>query len=140
MAKNPDAVAEAEPRAPETMTLMRMVKHTYSPEERIAEGAALSDLITKRAAKEEDLKAIRDQYKADISMIEKEAATHQRNFDNGFVFRDEECTEYRDFDHGRVWIVRNLTGEIVEDRKMTPGEIERQRALFDDPAPDGADA
>ena len=63
-------------------------------------------------------------YKNLITTQEELLAEYARKFRHGGTLEDAECSVTRDFEAGTIRVVRAETGETVEERAMTPEELQ----------------
>jgi hypothetical protein len=74
-------------------------------------------------------KEVTAQLNADVEVHRTEVDRLGTLLANGYEYRPVECVESRDFESATIRITRTDTGEIVEDRPMTPAERQRELPL-----------
>lgn len=93
--------------------------------------AAGRDII----AKEEELQAVKSQFKADIDKLKAARAGYDTLINNGWEFRTVDIRIVKDFRENTVKNVRMDTGEVYRTRPME--ENEKQRKLIKEGESDG---
>lgn len=104
------------------------VKHIFADEEKAEIAQRIAENLHSKKEKEDELKAIRDQYKAAISTFENEIYQLSQQYRDGFVVREEVCELVLNFDVNRREYWSRLTGELAKTEPLT--EADRQLSLF----------
>lgn len=132
-----EEVDEGEPEAHDTKArpVTRHVRVELTQEEKIKAGQELAEALQRVEVAEYHKKAAVSQYKAEEEAAKTEAAAKLSLVRNGYEFRDVRCSEVSDWTTGRVQVIRDDTGETIEDREMR--ENERQIEI---PCVDSKDA
>lgn len=87
----------------------------------------MTDEMSKMNALEKDLAGIKADFKAKIEMSAATIGRYKTMVENGYDYRETPCVETTDYEDGRFTCVRLDTGEVVEDRGLSPHE--RQMSL-----------
>lgn len=93
-------------------------------------GISLARHNSKVASLEAEKKAFNDQIKAQITAAEAEILRLSGILQNGYEYRQVEITIDRDYDEKIIRIIRQDTGEIVREEKMTADDL--QVSAFED--------
>ncbi len=110
-------------------TTMVNLKHTFTETEKREIAASLAQANQKKVALEEQKKEVDADLKGQITATETLIAKQARLYNNGYEYRDVECTVvFHSPEQGTKSIYRNDTGEFVRDMKMDPYEM--QENLF----------
>ncbi len=102
----------------------RTVRHNFDEVERLVLGADLAAALDERDAAESRLTEVKAAGKAEIEANAAAARLLQRKIANGYEMREEMCVLVRDYAAFRVTLTVIDTGEVIEDRAMTPSERE----------------
>jgi hypothetical protein len=94
--------------------------------------------IAARDGAEEEMKAQQKHAKGNIDKMDAEIRHLSNEVRTRSTYRKVECERQYHYGDGRVAEIRLDTGELINDRRMT--EAERQRELFDEAPPEPADA
>jgi hypothetical protein len=114
------------PKRIDTETLY--LRHEFTAAERLEMGASLAEAHNRLAAIEDELAAVKAQFKERSTKEELAVGTLSRNLSNGFEMRNIPCTlEYDMPNVGEVSYRRKDNGQFVKARPMT--EQERQLDL-----------
>ena len=96
-------------------------------------GREIARELSKLAAVEEKKKEIVAQLKAEAEAHKNQALALTRLINNGYEYRDIECTETKNYAQGLYTVVRDDTGEEVANRPLTANE--RQVEITSDVEP-----
>jgi hypothetical protein len=99
----------------------RPTKETFSlkcmltEEEKLKYGVEMSEAVSEKSRKEDDLKSVSTQFKAEIAGLNAKVGAIAEKIRSGSEYRNVECTIVYDWDRKvRTWI-RKDTGEIYRD-------------------------
>jgi hypothetical protein len=106
-------------------TVPQTLKVMLTDSELQAIGHQMADARNKQIGWENDLKTITQQYKSKIQEQSAVVDTKSMLLIAKYDYREVACTEKYNYTTERVVIIRNDTGETVEDRKMTRSELEQ---------------
>jgi hypothetical protein len=106
-------------------TVPQTLKVMLTDSELQAIGHQMADARNKQIGWENDLKTITQQYKSKIQEQSAIVDTKSMLLIAKYDYREVACTEKYNYTTERVVIIRNDTGETVEDRKMTRSELEQ---------------
>jgi len=100
----------------------RNLRHDLTPDEINALGRQAAKAAADADEREERRKEVDAQFKAEIKSLHATASIAHRKINNGYEYRDVECSRVQDFTHNRVIVTRLDTSEVVEDRAMSGQE------------------
>jgi uncharacterized protein with von Willebrand factor type A (vWA) domain len=98
-------------------------KHLTEEEKRDA-AAALVKRMEDLSRKEAELESIKNQFKGEKSRIEADIEANKNLVRDGYVFREINCRETKNFETERLEIVRLDTMEMIEDRRLHNHELQ----------------
>ena len=105
------------------------VKYVFSEEEKKEISSRMAQKVSELQTSEDDKKAIMSDFKSRIDSIQAEINRSATQINNGYEMRNVDCYIKADYD-SKLWIsIREDTGEIAKERKMTVEDMQRQ---FDD--------
>ena len=107
-----------------TQTYTKLLACELTNEERIEAAKRLTELMDDLTAKEDELTSIKAQFKDDMTTLESEIKKVKRITQTGRQYRDVEVVEEKNYDTGRVRVVRMDTSETIEDRKLLDSELQ----------------
>jgi len=110
----------------EERIVTKFLKHTFSEEERKVIADQLAQAVADHQAAEDQLRAVRDQFKSRISEAEAKISGCAQKLNSGFEMRDTECRMVKDYRAKEVSYIRLDTGEIAEIRTMTAAEAQME--------------
>ncbi len=99
-------------------------------DERLERGQRVAELTYTIDGLEAEKKAEADRYKGKISEAEGLRKQLSGVLRDGYEMRPTECRIEMHYDIGRVWTIREDTGELIDDREMKEEERFRQGRLF----------
>lgn len=103
-----------------------------------AQKAELANLAVEAHDKAEELelqlKKQSKEAKAEITHYQAVRNNHLRAVARGVEMRDISCTYHNDFESGKVRLHRDDTGEVIEERDLTPAERQIDLGFGDDSA------
>lgn len=102
----------------------RLVKHQFSNQEKQAFGEELANAHAMRTAAQNDLDTMKKQIGARITEADGMIAKCVEQIRSGFEMRREPCTAIKDFRACTITVIRDATGEVVEERTMTSEEAQ----------------
>jgi hypothetical protein len=111
----------------DTKKSKRWLRVQLSREELLSAGKEQADKLTERSRLDEDLKRIKDDFKAKISALDARINTLTSVVSTGYEYRNVTCTEHLGepaADKKRV--VRDDTGEQIGIEEMTQAEMQRE--------------
>jgi len=111
----------------DTKKSKRWLRVQLEREELLAAGKEQADKLTERARLDEDLKRIKDDFKAKISALDARINTLTSVVSTGYEYRNVSCTERLGepaADKKRV--IRDDTGEQIGVEDMTQAEMQRE--------------
>jgi hypothetical protein len=119
-------------------TITRTLPVTLTDAEMVAMARRLGDVQNEINAAEEAEKARKTEAKADLARLETERNGVAQIISSGRRSIDVECTLYFDYTAKRAVLVRNDTGDEIENRRMSDAELQTQFPFenldFDDSA------
>lgn len=71
---------------------------------------------------QDDLASVSAQYKSEQKKFEAEIASLAEKLNSGWEMRNVGCREVRDFNTGSVYVFREDTEELIEERAMSAEE------------------
>lgn len=98
--------------------------------EKLERGQRVAELTYTIDGLEAEKKAEADRYKGKISEAEGLRKQLSGVLRDGYEMRPVECRIEMHYDLGRVWTIREDTGELIDDREMKEEERFRQGRLF----------
>lgn len=113
----------------------RLLKVLFTPPEKIEMSEQIASAIRDLKKSQDDLATVKAQFQSKIKEHEAEIANLCERINSGWEMRSVECREVRDYNTGSVYVFRDDTEEVIEERAMTAGE--RQPELpFKEPEPE----
>ncbi len=124
--------SEEESEAPriETRDCSRYLKCILTDEEKHIIASELVQRMEERKRKEDELKSIQSQFKGELSRLDAEIDAKAGLVRDGYQFRDVTVLETKNFDTESFTLTRIDTGEVIEDRRLTPTEMQRNLPGF----------
>lgn len=110
-------------------TEKRFLKCDLTEAEILGFSAELAHKISDINEKEIDKKASAAQYKSEIDILQKTAASLARKVNEKAEYRDVECHAEKDYDLDTFTVTRLDTGEIIESRPLRKDEMQIKAAL-----------
>ncbi len=141
MAKKPTPPPEPNPLPEEGLPpepALPRVKHErftqtlrcqLTPDEIADRADQAAHALARRDEKERDAKAAADQFKAEIKTLEASMRQLSNEVRDRATYRTTECERVFDYETGWLRNYRDDTGELVDERRLTAAEM--QRELFD---------
>jgi hypothetical protein len=108
-------------------TTRQTLKCVLTDGERLEKGQQLADCQNERGIIEEEQDQVKSQFKARLSANEGQASSLGAALRAGYEYRAVDCRVVKNYDTGRVHVIRKDTGETVEARDMS--DEERQMGL-----------
>jgi len=105
----------------------RLLRVLFTPPEKIEMSEQIANAIRNLKKAQDDLASVAAQYKSEMKKFEAEIASLAEKVNSGWEMRSIVCREIRDYNNGSVYVFRDDTEELIEERAMTVGE--RQQAL-----------
>lgn len=112
--------------------VINFLRCDFTDSERMEIAKSLTMQMYERESKQEEFDSIKKQYNGELSTLENEIKGKQRLVHDGYEFRPTPCQIERDYNTKTFTATRLDTGEIIEQRSLRPGEM--QRKLFKDQA------
>ncbi len=100
-------------------------------EERLIRGEELAELMLTTHKLELEKKTFNDDIKQQLGQADERAQDVGRQLREGKEWRDIECREIPDYEHGQVDIVRMDTNEVIRSRRMRPEERQQPMSYPD---------
>jgi hypothetical protein len=120
-----DGTEEEEPHI-EFSEYEKRLKCFLSDDEKQKAASSLVQAMEDLKRKEDDLTAIKNQFKGECSRIQADIDHFQGLVRDGYRFDDVLCKVTRNYKTENVTIVRLDTGEIIEDRRLRGDEMQRK--------------
>ncbi len=114
-------------KKPETKKSKRWLRVQLSREELLVAGKEQADKLTERTRLDEDLKRIKDDFKAKISALDARINTLTGSVSTGYEYRNVTCTEFLGepaVDKKRI--IRDDTSEQIGVEDMNQAEMQRE--------------
>jgi len=105
----------------------KFLRCILSEDERRSIADKLSRAVLEKDHKDQELRSVSTQIRAEIKAQEAIISSCAEVLRAGYEFRDIECEISIDHEKGTYQAIRTDTGEIIEERKLTPAE--KQMAL-----------
>jgi len=109
--------------------MTRLVKHHFTAKEKQAFGEELADAHARRTGAQNELDTLKKQIAARITQEDGAIAERVEKIRSGYEMRREPCTMIKNFQTCTIMVIRDSSGEILEERAMTSEES--QLPLFD---------
>ncbi len=109
---------------------MRTLPHALTDEELLQRGQQQARALEQYDQADADRKAAADQFKQKMTTCWAEAQRLSGIIRTRQEYRETECMWVPDYDHGTVALFRCDSHEMVEERRMTPDELQA-RMRFD---------
>jgi len=100
----------------------RLMKVSFSPAEKIEMSEQIANAIRNLKKAQDDLASVAAQYKSEMKRFEAEITSLAEKVNSGWEMRSVECREIRDYNTGSIYIFRDDTEEVIEERAMTAAE------------------
>lgn len=114
-------------KKPETKKSKEYLRVQLSREELLVAGKEQADKLNERTRLDEDLKRIKDDFKAKISALDARINTLTSAVSTGYEYRNVTCTEFLgEPTPDKKRVVRDDTGEQIAVRDMTASEMQRE--------------
>jgi len=104
----------------------KLLKCLLTVEEHMKYARELAEELGRKQAAEEELAAVKAEYKGKIEASEAKIRGNQRLVKDGYEHRWVDCAVESNMRTCKVMVTRKDTGEIIEDRPMTPDEKQLQ--------------
>lgn len=118
-------------KATQTSKFKRSLKVELTPAEVREAADLMANTVQVKAELLNDKKSINDEFKAKISAADATIVEASNKVRNKYEYRDVNCESVLYFKKNQFVVARLDTGDIIEDRAMTPTERESQ-TLFDE--------
>lgn len=105
-----------------TGTENRTIRHQYTEEELVELKHNFFDNDSKLNDKQEELDAIKEQFKFEMKPMKESASDLRKKIRNRFIDRDVHVYAVANQESGRMEYYDTITGEMVEERKLQPSE------------------
>lgn len=105
----------------------KMLETTFTDEEKVQMSKQIGIALRSLKKAQDDLATVKAQFTSKIKEHEAEVNTLMEKINSGWEMRSVSCREVKDYNTGSVFIFRDDTHEMIEERAMT-GE-ERQPPL-----------
>lgn len=113
----------------------RLLKVLFTPPEKIEMSEQIASAIRDLKKSQDDLATVKAQFQSKIKEHEAEIANLCERINSGWEMRSIGCREVKDYTNFSVYVFRDDTEEMIEERAMTAGE--RQPELpFKEPEPE----
>ena len=107
------------------------LRHTFDAEEKAVLSAAMAQAIGELATAEDELKAIKSDFKSRIDRLQAEINDNARKVNNGYEMRYIDCEKIPDTT-ARLWTIYRLdSGEEVKKVRMTEDDIQAKLSGFE---------
>jgi len=100
----------------------RLLKVSFTPPEKIEMSEQIASAIRNLKKVQDDLATVKAQFQSKIKEHEAEIASLSERINSGWEMRNVGCREVRDFNTGSVYVFRDDTEELIEERAMTAEE------------------
>jgi uncharacterized coiled-coil DUF342 family protein len=119
----------------------RLVEVPASQEEHHAEAMALCQLLKNLATVRDEFKEVRREHRDKVDALTAAIDVTRQRVEKNTVGRTIEVLVKYDVVNARVTVIRDDTGEVFEEREMTPEELEsrRQLSLVEEEPPDNVE-
>ncbi len=107
----------------------KYLRVNLTDEEKLAAGNDMGRESVQLQQAKEKKKETTSQLTAEVDRHQAEVSRLGQLLANGYEYRDVQCLKVIDHVSDRVTITREDTGEIVEDRKRRPDEMQAEMAL-----------
>ena len=111
----------------EKRTFNRLLKVLFTPTEKIEISEQIANAIRNLKKAQDDLASVAAQFKSEIKRHEAEITSLAEKVNSGWEMRSVVCREIKDYNTGSVYVFRDDTEELIEERAMTAEE--RQKPL-----------
>ena len=122
-------IDELRDRTLERRTSRQMLRCQLTDEEKLAAADSMADSIGEVGRLEEDISAIKSQFKADIEAADSQTKKQASRLREGFEMRMTEIETVLDFDRMTSCETRKDTQEVIQDRDMKEDECQRKLEL-----------
>lgn len=107
-------------------TTQEFVKYVFSEDEKKEIAARMANKVTELQSSEDEKKAIMSDFKSRIDSLQADINRAATQINNGYEMRNVDCYIKADYD-SKVWVsIREDTGEIAKERKMSADDLQRQ--------------
>lgn len=103
-------------------------------EEKQALGSEMAESVSRRIEHDKSLKSVTASIKSDIAREDSIISSCSEKIRSGYIFRNVECQETKDFEEKKVRTYRMDTGQVIRERDMDPDEM--QKDLFQEDVTD----
>lgn len=100
----------------------RLLKVLFTPPEKIEMSEQIAAAIRNLHKAQDDLATVKAQFQSKIKEHEAEITSLSERINSGWEMRSIGCREIRDYKNGSVYVFRDDTEEIIEERAMTAEE------------------
>ena len=97
-------------------------------EEKQALGSEMAEAVSRRIEHDKNLKSVTASIKSDIAREDSIISSCSEKIRSGYVFRNVECQNVKDFENKKVRTFRMDTGQVIRERDIDPEEM--QKDLF----------
>lgn len=110
-------------------TVVRQVRVLLTESEKLALGNDIGRATQSLASAREQAKEVAAQAKAEVERHRLEVERIGGLLANGYEYRDVECRVEVDAEDRRLTVTRLDTGEVIEDRRARPEELQGELAI-----------
>jgi len=110
-------------------TVVRQVRVILTDQEKLTIGSDIGRALQAHASAREQAKEVAAQAKAEAERHRLEVERLGGLLANGYEYQDVECRVEVDVDDRRLTVTRLDTGEVIEDRRARPEELQGELAL-----------
>jgi hypothetical protein len=103
---------------------MEYDRHEFTDEEKLAMSKDLSRIYGERDKAENELKAIKSDFKSRLDRMSADLGELATKLQNGYEMRRVKCEVNHDYKKKRVYFYRVDTGALVKDRAMFQDELQ----------------
>lgn len=104
--------------------LSRMLPCDLTDQELLQRGQKVAELVAKKEALEAEKKDTASEFKAKIDRLESDIASIAKEVRSKKEYREVEVSTTKDYKRKVAETVRQDTGELVEQRTLTPAELQ----------------
>lgn len=99
-----------------------LLRYTFTKEETEEISKQMAIALLSKSEAEDRLKSVSTQIKSTITEAEAKARACAEKVRSGYEYRDIECIRIYDYDANTVRFIKEETGEVLEQRSMSPSE------------------